>query len=79
MTKQSISIDYFPDGNMLWATFGKIGRKGETFPIFLDEASCIYASRLQGINYGGFCQVVVAVGSDFDVPNIVSEVIFPSS
>ena len=33
MTKQSISIDYFPEGDMLSVTFGKIGRKGSGYEL----------------------------------------------
>ena len=33
MNKQPISIDYFPDGDMLSVTFGKIGRKGHGFEL----------------------------------------------
>lgn len=33
MDKQLISIDYFPDGDMLSVTFGTIGRKGQGFEL----------------------------------------------
>ena len=33
MNKQPISIDYFPDGDMLSITFGAIGRKGQGFEL----------------------------------------------
>jgi len=33
MNKNQISIDYFPDGDMLSVTFGKIGRKGHVFEL----------------------------------------------
>lgn len=33
MNKLSISIDYFPDGDMLSVTFGTIGRKGQGFEL----------------------------------------------
>ena len=33
MNKQQISIDYFPDGDMLSVTFGETGRKGQGFEL----------------------------------------------
>jgi len=33
MDKQAISIDYFPEGDMLSVTFGTIGRKGQGFEL----------------------------------------------
>ncbi len=33
MNKNQISIDYFPDGDLLSVTFGKIGRKGNGFEL----------------------------------------------
>jgi len=33
MIKNQISIDYFPDGDLLSVTFGKMGRKGHGFEL----------------------------------------------
>jgi len=33
MDKQAISIDYYPEGDMLSVTFGTIGRKGRGFEL----------------------------------------------